>query len=503
MTDINKINGQEWGYIDEEGNIHLKDGERFKGRIIGKLRGNNGDTALEFYANRFAQMEMRFEELEKKIQSEDNKVKYIELVDRMTERLNDYDALGDFDGLLKKLKNLKQEIAEFQEQRKSSKEELCRKADELSSSSDWKATMEALTALQEEWKKIGTAGKEYDNELWERFKSAQDRFYERRRAYLSNLDLEYQENRQKKEELCRKAEELSKSTDWKETHEALQELQAQWKNIGYAGREFEEDLWQIFRAIQDRFYEKRESHFRELDQQREQNRLIKLELCTKAEALIESTDWGETHEKLKELMDQWKKVGSAGRDNEDELWERFKGLHDKFYENREQNLQGNVYLKEELIDSAEALIYMEDLKEAKEKVKELQKAWKAIGPVPRDVSDELWNRFRKACDEIFETAREEYKRKQEDWKKGMQEAIERKHDQIKSLRGSIVHDKDLIDRWKRNISNLFFSEKAEEILNSMESKIASVEEKIEIKEKRLIELQTSIRDMEIKLRTER
>jgi hypothetical protein len=497
-----KIPGEEWGFIDEESNIHQKDGVLFRGRIIGKMRGKDRAAAFEFYTTRFAELEKRFGELEKRIQTDSNKIKYLDLIEKMKERLNEYDALGDFDGLLQRLKNFEQEIATVQEQRKSSKEELCRKAEELSTSTDWKATSEALMALQDEWKKIGNTGKAYEDALWDRFRSAQDKFYDGRRAYLESLEQGYQENRQKKEELCRKAESLSSSTDWKGTHEALLELQDQWKNIGYAGRMHEEDLWQIFRAAQDRFYVKREEHFKGLDQEREQNRARKTELCLKTEALCDSTDWRSTHEELRALQDEWKKIGSAGRDYEEELWQRFKGAQDKFYEKRNQDLFGNMELKEKLIDTVESLIYSTNIKDAKEKVKELQNEWKNIGPVPREHSDELWDRFRSACDEIFGRSREEYKRKQTDWKNGVQEAIERKRDQIKNLRGSITYDEDLIKRWRYNISGLYFSDKAEEILSSLETKIGAVEEKIQSKKDRITELENSIRDMEKKLRTE-
>lgn len=502
MENNDIIPGEEWGYIDEEGNVYRKDGNLFIEKVIGKIRGQDKSATLSFYVHRFTELEKRYEELEKKIKSENNKVKYLELVRKMMERLPDYDALGNFDGLMERLKELEKEIMLIQDQRKSSKEELCNKAEELSASDDWKNTATALMELQEQWKKIGNTGKEYEDTLWSRFRSAQDKFYERKRAYLDKLEKGYEENRQQKEELCRKAEVLSNSTDWKETHEALQELQAQWKNVGYAGREYEEDLWQIFRAAQDRFYAKREGHFKELDIEREQNRIKKLELCLKTESLSDSTDWKTTHEELKTLQLEWKKIGPATRDHEDILWQRFKSAQDKFYENRKQDLNENMQLKEKIINTVESLVYSTDLKEAKEKVKNFQKEWKDIGPIPQEYSDDLWHRFQKACDEIFERSREEYRHKQADWKSNMRGAIERKREQIKNLKGSIIHDDDLIKRWRYNISGLYFSDKAEEILNTLEDKIKIVEDKIQSKKNRIAELEASIRDMEKKLKEE-
>jgi hypothetical protein len=420
------VQSKEWGYVDEDGNIRQKD----SGRIVGKMRGDNRAGALGYYMLRFKNLEERVDQLEQSVYSDSNKVKYLDPVRKMLDYVPNANALGDFDILISRLRRLEGEIISAQAERRYKKEELCRRAEFLSNSTDWKATHVALVELQEKWKEIGFTGKEFEDTLWRRFRSAQDKFYQRRQAYFEELNRKREENRKKKEVLCSEAESLSTSTDWKATSERMKELQAQWKEIGSAGRKYEDDLWRRFRSAQDRFFERRNS----------------------------------------------------------------------FYEKFKSELKENLRRKERLCESAESLTSSNDLKSAKEEIKVLQAEWKEIGHVPREYVENLWQRFRKACDEVFERAREEYERKHAEWRSNLQDAIERKRQQIKNLSESVAHDEGLVERWQDTINNLYDGGKADEIRDSLESKISDVEDKIRSKESRISELQDAIQDMESKLR---
>ncbi len=248
----------------------------------------------------------------------------------MIEHLPEAKAIGDFDRLYECLRNLEKEIISIQNERIKKKEELCQQAEELSKSTDWKETGKRLQELQRVWKRIGSAGQDIDEELWQRFRSAQDYFFRQREEYYNGLEREREENKRKKEELCEKAEALINSTDWKESTDLLMELQRQWKQIGSAGRDYDEDLWLRFRIPQDIFFQRRKEYYEKLDQEREENRKKKEGLCLKAEALSGSMDWKATTELFQGLMEQWKQIGYAGRDYEDALWERFKSAMDIF-----------------------------------------------------------------------------------------------------------------------------------------------------------------------------
>jgi len=423
--------GEEWGYVDEDGNIRQRDGIFLSGRIIGKMRGKNKAATLGYFVLRFKDMEERYEELERQVRSETNKVKYLARVRRMLEYVPKADALGDFDSLMKRLRSLEQEILKVQSEHQQSKEELCRQAEALSTSTDWKATGEALKTLRDKWKQVGNAGKEHEQRLWQRFQAAQDKFYQRRKEHFEKSDRERQENRRKKESLCAKAESLSGSTDWKATGDALKALQKEWKQVGNAGRDYEEQLWQRFRSAQDKFFERRNA----------------------------------------------------------------------FYEQRKREQNENLRRKEQLCTTAESLAHSSDMRAATQKVKELQAQWKTIGHVPRERADDIWNRFRSACDSVFERSREEHERKRAEWESRMHETLSRKRQKVEQLQESIRHDRGNIDRWHDTIYNLRPGGRADEIRYSLESKISDVEDKIRSKQDRIDELEASIRDIESKLRS--
>jgi len=506
--------GVEWGYVDDNGNIHQKDGIIFRGRVIGKMQGYNKAGALGYYILRFKDLEKNVDQLGQSVRLDENKVKYLGHVRKMLDYVSDADALGDFDMLINKLKRLEEEILNTQAEKRCKKEELCRKAEFLSNSNDWKVTHAALVELQEKWKGIGFAGKEFEDTLWERFRSAQDKFYQYRKVYFEKFNQEQEKNCKKKEALCSEAESLSTSTNWKATSEAMKELQAQWKNISFAGKEYDNVLWCRFKAALDKFYQRRKEYNDSMEQEHQQNRRKKEILCSRAESLSLSTDWKSTSEKLKDLQTQWKETGSTGRKYEDDLWRRFRSAQDRFFERRnsfyekfKSELNENLRLKEHLCESAESLTSSSNLKSAKEEIKVLQAEWKEIGHVPREYADNLWQRFRKACDEVFERAREEYEckhseweRKQTEWRSNLQDAIERKHQQIENLSESIAHDNGLVERWQDTINNLYDGGKADEIRDSLENKISDVEDKIRSKENKVSEMQDVIRDIESKLR---
>jgi len=206
------------------------------------------------------------------------------------------------------------------------------------------------------------------------------------------------------------------------------------------------------------------------------------------------------------LQEQWRQIGSAGRDYDDALWQRFRSAQDKFYERRSafyerqnQERQENLRRKEHLCSAAESLAYTQDTKAAIQRVKEFQAAWKTIGQVPRDRADALWDRFRSACDRVFAHANEERARKQAEWQSKMRDTLAHKREQVARLRESIEHDEGNISRWRDTIYNLHGGGRADEIRDSLEHKISSVEEKIRSKRDRLYELEEAIRDIQSKL----
>ena len=161
-------------------------------------------------------------------------------------------------------------LREEQEENLRKKEALCVRAEELASSAQWKSTAEALQALQAEWKTIGPVPREHGDPIWKRFRKSLDEFFGRRQEHYARLRKEQEENLRKKEALCVRAEELSQSTQWKATSEAIKALQAEWKAVGPVPQKKADAIWKRFRGSIDVFFERQAAYFENRNQNRDQ-----------------------------------------------------------------------------------------------------------------------------------------------------------------------------------------------------------------------------------------
>jgi chromosome segregation ATPase len=161
-------------------------------------------------------------------------------------------------------------LREEQEENLRKKEALCVRAEELAGSAQWKATAEALQGLQAEWKAIGPVPREHGDAIWKRFRKSLDEFFGRRQEHYTKLRKEQEENLRKKEALCVRAEELSQSTQWKATSEAIKALQAEWKSVGPVPQKKADAIWRRFRGSIDVFFERQSAYFEQRNSQRDQ-----------------------------------------------------------------------------------------------------------------------------------------------------------------------------------------------------------------------------------------
>ncbi|HEY2749286.1 MAG TPA: DUF349 domain-containing protein [Polyangia bacterium] len=290
-------------------------------------------------------------------------------------------------------------------------EALCAKVEALLEETDLKKAATALKQLHVEWKAVGFTSKEKQEQLWQRFKAAADQVHERSRAHFAVLDEQRGANQAKKEELAARVEALADSNDWKETAELIKALQEEWKGVGPGPKDKGDDVWKRFRGACDRFFDRRKAHFEAGDAERAANLSKQETLIAAVEKLASSTDWKRTGDEIKQLQADWKTVGPAPRDKSEETWKRFRAACDRFFDARKLHFDkldderaGNLKAKELLCEKVEALADAPS-DEAMEIVRKLQAEWKTIGPAPKDVADDVWNRFRAACDKIYDKAR--------------------------------------------------------------------------------------------------
>jgi hypothetical protein len=246
------------------------------------------------------------------------------------------------------------------------------------------------------------------------------------------------EARTVKERIVAEAERIAdETTHWKSGGERLRQLVEEWKAADRIDRVTEAALWKRLSAARTAFAKRRKQYFAGLDEQREGIRATKERIVVEAEAIADSTDWGATAAIYRELMQQWKNAGRASREAEDELWARFKGAQDQFFQarsavfaERDASLAANAEIKEDLLAEAEKILPVTDVRTARGALRHILERWEAAGPVPREQRDRLEGGLRKVDEAV---------RKAEDaeWKRSNPEARARAQSTVDQLRTSI------------------------------------------------------------------
>ncbi|HKS48687.1 MAG TPA: DUF349 domain-containing protein [Amycolatopsis sp.] len=222
----------------------------------------------------------------------------------------------------------------------------------------------------------------------------------------------------RKRSLVEEAENIAaESTQWKSAGDRLRSILDEWKTIKGVDRKTDDELWKRFSKARESFNRRRGSHFAELDKQRAAAKARKEELIAEAEALVDSSEWGPTAGRYKELMAEWKAAGRAPKETDDALWQRFRTAQDKFFARRstvfaerDNEFAANAARKEELLAEAEKLDPATNLDAAKAHLRRLQEQWDEIGKVPRERIRELDGRLKAVQDRIREVEDSRWRR---------------------------------------------------------------------------------------------
>jgi hypothetical protein len=241
-----------------------------------------------------------------------------------------------------------------------------------------------------------------------------------------------------KEKIAAEAERLAEGNDWRNGANRLRELLDEWKALPRIDKGTDDSLWRRFSTARTTYTRRRKAHFAELGEKREAARSIKEKLVVEAEALADSTDWGPTAGKYRELMRQWKAAGPAPKNVDDQLWKRFRGAQDKFFGARDaanakldEEYATNAEVKEKLLVEAEALLPVTDVRAAKEAFRDIADRWDAAGKVPRDRIKDLEGRMRKVEQAIRGV-------EDDQWKRSNPEARARAADTVAQLEASLA-----------------------------------------------------------------
>ena len=191
-----------------------------------------------------------------------------------------------------------------------------------------------LDRLSEEFKKAGRCStKEQDDELWNEFRQVKDEFYAKKRAFFEELDKSNAEKRAKKEDIINRAKEISASIEnVREANEKMDALRKEWKEVGYSGKG-DEFLWKDFARALDEFQEKKKERHGEMLKLFEERATKKEELIKTAKKLLANSDFSDEEvEQVKKLRNEFKSVGFAGKEKDDDLYQRFNEVIQKYFE---------------------------------------------------------------------------------------------------------------------------------------------------------------------------
>lgn len=284
----------------------------------------------------------------------------------------------------------------------------------VESETNLKVLNDKFKEFQDKWKEIGPVPQSESNNLWQNYHFYVEKFFDIRRINKELRSLDLKKNLEQKIKLCETAESLLLQDSVNQSFKTLQQLHEEWKEIGPVPEDKKDEIWERFKNASDQINQARREYYDKLFEEQQNNYNAKVVLCEQAEELTagkaaESVkENNEIADKLTELLKMWKTIGPAPVKLNDEVWERFKSTLDKFFTAKKEYFQQvkdeqmqNYNRKLNLAIQAEGISSRTDWKNATDEILKLQQEWKEIGTVPRKYSEQVWKRFRAACDKFF------------------------------------------------------------------------------------------------------
>jgi len=282
-------------------------------------------------------------------------------------------------------------------------------------------TFNKFKNLQKKWNNIGLVPKNDVKALFEGYNKNVQKFYEYVEVNKELRDLDFKKNYEIKISLCEKAEELLLETNSNRAKKELQILHKKWKDTGAVSNDVRDELWSRFQSTTIKINESYSQYLEEIKEQQEKNLESKQFLVEKAEELASNEyethiNWKNASDKVIEIQKLWKKIGYVPKEYNTKIYTQFKNACDtfferirKYYEETEKDREDNYQKKLDLCTRAESLQDSNEWVKTADILKHIQEEWKKIGPVPKKQSDEIWKRFRKACNNFFDRKKDHYK----------------------------------------------------------------------------------------------
>lgn len=315
-------------------------------------------------------------------------------VENFYDQLRLYNEFRDYDSK----KNLEAQTA------------LCESAEALKDAPDVVVAFRKLQELHEQWRETGPVAKDIREEIWQRFKNASTEINKKYQAFFERLKEAETENLVQKTAICESIEgidlaSLTSFKAWEKQTEEVMALQEKWKTIGFAPKKSNTRIFERYRAACDAFFAAKSAFYKDMKESLNANLEKKKQLCEKAEALKDSTQWTATANELVKIQKEWKTIGQVPRKYSDALWKRFIAACDYFFEQKEKNTssqknieQQHLAAKKALIEEVKAYQEMPDQQEAMQLVKDWNARWSEIGHVPFKEKDKVYAQWHEAVD---------------------------------------------------------------------------------------------------------
>ena len=323
----------------------------------------------------------------------------------------------------------KKERAEYnREQEKEREENLAAKQQVIEdlkalvdTQEDVSSSFPAFREIQNRWREIGPVPAQNFRNLNDTYQFLVEKFYDMVKINRDLRDLDFKKNLEAKEAFCQEAERLAENENVVDAFRELQKLHEQWKEFGPVAKEFREAIWDRFKAATAVINKKYQAYFEGQKEKFAENLQAKTALCEKVEAfaaqeIASSNEWNAISKKIEDIQKEWRSIGFASKKDNQKIYDRFRAACDAFYGRKrdfysqyKDSMNENLDKKLAIIEKAEALKESKDWKKTTDLFIELQKEWKEIGAVPRKKSEQLWKRFRAACDAFFDAKAKEGK----------------------------------------------------------------------------------------------
>lgn len=317
--------------------------------------------------------------------------------------------------------NYKKERAEYNRQQDAQREDNFAKKQAViedlknlvEKQEDVNSTFPAFRELQNRWREIGPVPATKFRDLNDTYQFYVEKFYDMVKINRDLRDLDFKKNLEAKEAFCQAAEKLSENENVVEAFRELQKLHEQWKEFGPVAKEFRDSIWDRFKAATAVINKKYQAYFEGQKEKQQENLAEKTKLCEQVEAIAgkevkSSNEWNTLSTEIEEIQKTWRTIGFATRKENQKIYDRFRAACDNFFTRKREyysqfkdSMNENMEKKLSLIEQVEALKDSKEWKKTTEALIALQKQWKEIGAVPRKKSEQLWKRFRAACDEFF------------------------------------------------------------------------------------------------------